>query len=747
MRVIPFTFLSGDEDFRMDFCWSDDYFADSSYFYNQSLATASLAFAMSGFGAGEGGTTNYMYKSQNARDFMMSIGINPETIETNEWFTEKPTADSIGAVAGNMQIKSGGEKFTLIACTVRGAGYESEWASNFTIGSEGNHNGFDTASENVFAFLKEYVQKQGISGNVKIWMAGFSRAAATVNLLAGKIDTALAGGENPFGDNVRMTLGDTFAFCFETPSGVLKENTDSVIYNNIFNIINPNDPVTMVAPAGLGFCRYGIDLFLPSQETFTNYATFRDNMLKEFDPIPGKLNEKYIVDDFEMKEISIGLTGGLSIVNKDNSKNYSQSVFLSKYMSVLTKDFIISRENYVKNLQDEVREICRVGFGCSDEQREIMVDSLLRQAKSGWASLAGKYLWSRLKNDKANATGEISVWLNKAVAEAGITDISKETIDSAGKKLGNLVMDLTLHNKNMTTTAIMNIKTLGAAHNPELCMAWMRSMDKNYNPSAEEHFTDGIFREVKVHGNANIAVYNSNHTLVAKTKKNDIVELGSTIRCSIDDDRNKFVYLPANADFSLEITATQDTTADVVISEYVPKDGNYNEVKKYSGIKLSSGQSEMLEIPQHENNQTAEKCIVEILPTSASLGKTTGAGKYDFGAITTLSATECDRGTFAGWFNGDKRLSKDADYRLCIIDNMTLEARFEERVKLGDLTEDDKIDNADAVYMIRYLLNPPDYKLNQRSDFNTNNIVDINDALLVMKHAASPTEYKISEFL
>ena len=135
----------------------------------------------------------------------------------------------------------------MIALAIRGGGYEAEWASNFTIGISGQHDGFNTAKNNVLDFLKTYIDEQGIIGSVKIWITGYSRAAATANLLAGAIDD----GET-ISTDISYSCDDIYAYCFETPAGALVDDVKrKTRYNNIFNIINSSDPIPYLAPATL----------------------------------------------------------------------------------------------------------------------------------------------------------------------------------------------------------------------------------------------------------------------------------------------------------------------------------------------------------------------------------------------------------------------------------------------------------------------------------------------------------------
>ncbi len=110
-----------------------------------------------------------------------------EEFDKNDWFVKKPQSDSIGVVAANKKLSIDDKECTLIAVAVRGGGYESEWAGNFTLGKSGRALWICTG-EQVSDFLKSYIRENKISGDIKIWLTGYSRAAATANLVAGALD-------------------------------------------------------------------------------------------------------------------------------------------------------------------------------------------------------------------------------------------------------------------------------------------------------------------------------------------------------------------------------------------------------------------------------------------------------------------------------------------------------------------------------------------------------------------------------
>lgn len=212
-------YYAGDlsEKYQETYYYDDNYFTQSTPEYNPSLATMSLCFSMSTNAQDGVNPEDYLYKYKNA-EYLLTNELGFESFDKNEWYTKKPSADSIAAVIAKKQIDDNGEPYTLLAVGVRGFGYESEWASNVTIGKTGDAQGFSEAKEQVLDFINGYIQSEGITGGVKLWITGFSRAAAVSNLVAGEIDN------NPkiFGNTVKIAPKDIFAYCFATPMGVEK---------------------------------------------------------------------------------------------------------------------------------------------------------------------------------------------------------------------------------------------------------------------------------------------------------------------------------------------------------------------------------------------------------------------------------------------------------------------------------------------------------------------------------------------
>lgn len=184
-------------------------------------------------------------------------------------YSKVPTMFTVSTAMGYREMTHEGEEpFTLIAVGVCGAGYKNEWESNMTAGTGPIHEGFQSAAQLVTDRLAGYIATRGIRGRVKVWISGFSRAAAVSNVAAG---TLVSTGFLP--------REDVYAYTFATPAAVKDPPGEG--FENIFNIIDPADLVPQVMPADWGYGRYGSDLFLSLQE-FSSYFGMLDNYARNY---------------------------------------------------------------------------------------------------------------------------------------------------------------------------------------------------------------------------------------------------------------------------------------------------------------------------------------------------------------------------------------------------------------------------------------------------------------------------------
>ena len=227
----PHTYTEG--DLTDIYYYTDAVFSESALDYNEHLATMSMIMAVASISSQEKDAT-YESKSDNLHCLLKEWEFTG--FEVNEYYMQKPGEQTMGVGIAYKIIGEGENAYTLLAIVPRSAGYEKEWAGNFTVGTEGVHEGFATGRDIILGFAKQYVEENGNNfvGDVKIWTMGYSRGAGVANLLAAYLD------DNSDALGVTTKKENIFAYTFGTPSTVqyADEAEKAAFESNYKNIHN-----------------------------------------------------------------------------------------------------------------------------------------------------------------------------------------------------------------------------------------------------------------------------------------------------------------------------------------------------------------------------------------------------------------------------------------------------------------------------------------------------------------------------
>ena len=342
------------DDFEFETYYNDDYFSLDNSEVHEEIALASHAMALATFHGGE----DYTIRSEYLEELWKQEKFS--NIFICDAYKKEPGTDTIGYGIASKSI----DDFTLIAIAVRGGNYDGEWASNVTIGLEGNARGFNEASDNVLAGFNNYLSIYNITGHIKVWISGYSRAAITSNMTAGKL---LNGGCTS--DKVNFTSDDVYAYCFEPPMGVMisLDEARGDLYHGIHNFVNYNDPVPLVAPYEWGFVRYGTDHYYPDRlnDIFFDYSE-REKIVSLYHFTYGAQKfSHYSVDEWKFFDVGEKVASDNNLPRK--SVNPSQGRFSHAFIHELATNGFRDRETYVEKIQDGVRELLATAFGLNKE--------------------------------------------------------------------------------------------------------------------------------------------------------------------------------------------------------------------------------------------------------------------------------------------------------------------------------------------------------------------------------------------
>ncbi len=213
------------------FTFREDCFMRSSYLGCCHLVELSAQVAISS--DGWYGPEEDMYEvdhsdhGHNLKNMLKEMGF--ENISLNTYYTSETLDDSAACGLGTKKINAFGKEYTLLAVIPRGDGYKREWAGNMNVGAGDYHIGFKDARDEILRFVKNYIEENNITGDLKIWTVGHSRGAALANMLGG----FFAGtGNDYFGEDVSISPEDVYCYTFATPrtikAGVSKDELFSV---------------------------------------------------------------------------------------------------------------------------------------------------------------------------------------------------------------------------------------------------------------------------------------------------------------------------------------------------------------------------------------------------------------------------------------------------------------------------------------------------------------------------------------
>lgn len=239
------------DDITDTYIYDDALLTGDSRPYDPQRATMTYELAVASISSER--TGDYALKSQNLRAYLEDNGF--VDFDTNEDYRTKMRPDTMGAACAHKKITDNGKEYTLLAIVPRSAGYEAEWNGNFTLGESGDHKNYSQSADKVLAFAKQYIQQYGISGDIKVWLAGYSRGAGVTNLAAKKIidDT-----DGALGTGVTLAMNDFYCYAYGTPRAAdASQDPHDPKYDYIHNMLEPYDIIASLPPTELGFDRYG----------------------------------------------------------------------------------------------------------------------------------------------------------------------------------------------------------------------------------------------------------------------------------------------------------------------------------------------------------------------------------------------------------------------------------------------------------------------------------------------------------
>lgn len=307
---------------ELDCAWDDSWFAGDPGTYDSGLARAAMALSAAAY-EGED-------DPPGVRQALEDLGF-----DRVRSYNYHAAALSAGKTAYTFGLKTvldeAGSLVHLAAVIIRGTGSYTEWAGNLNVGEGRDHQGFAAARDELLANLDRYLTQAKVTGKdretTRFFLTGHSRGGAAANLTAAYLmDAGLAEREN------------VYCYTFAAPAVSTKAAEEG--YENIFNIVNGEDLVTLVPLAQWGYRRYGVDRPLPAAGS-DGYDLLFGEMDRQYAAMTGRHYAAYqteaavqemaeaifrlvpAVDGVNMEMVSALLSGdfdGLSALINQNSR-------------------------------------------------------------------------------------------------------------------------------------------------------------------------------------------------------------------------------------------------------------------------------------------------------------------------------------------------------------------------------------------------------------------------------------------
>ena len=617
--------LKDDDSIEYTFDYDDRWVFSDDPADRYKLMQTSIRVAMAAFGAKDDNWSG----PANIIDMMDTMGFDHTGVTTEREVSDysglsiiypepvEKRKNTIGSAIGLKNIKNPDGSFTsIILVAVRGGGYGAEWGDNFYVGDDMRDSaGFRVAANQVDNRLKSFMEEnsQYISDEPYIWLTGFSRAAATSNLVAADLINGTCQIEGISPDNV-------LAFCFECPRTTTDSNADDEMYGNILSIVNPLDFVPKVPMKFWGFTRYGFTAYLPSPETMSNY-------IEKKNPAIEKYLELFNYNSIPFNEMVI-------------MEGIGQASLLDSFTDHLS--FFIQRSLYREMVEDGMIDIAASGLGnTGSPDWGVAIPSLIDAAMTALirpfttTEVVSLFVVDRKFGPGANAHFPqlCMSWIDSM---SGFDQFFWNENSLYRKVLINCPVDVTVHDSTGTV--------VGHIENDEV-----------------EEIEGGIVARIDLDGQK---------TFILPQDEEYTIDIIAT-----DDGKVNYTITEYNFDSNTTEKVINFKNIEVIAGDELQ--GSASEVpdEDEAEYTLQYKEDETPILPDEiMSGDEVIEFSVEI--TTEGNGTLTGGGSYVKGEFAKVTAEPAEGFVFTGWYNGDSCVSTETEYRFAVTEDVQLVAKF-----------------------------------------------------------------------
>ena len=255
---LPVGAVSTAEEVPLSYQWDKYWLQGDSYVYNHGLARICGAISSS----------VYLQEQGTLTRLWTELGGDGSSVRDYHYKLIEPEHKDKSAYSFGLMDLPNGDIAVLVA--IRGTNGQQEWLSNLNIADSTHkkqryHEGFEKAARLLLQDLYAYLQEQGVEeGRASFLITGHSRGAAVADLVGAFLDRGEAADD---GTVFHVEPSRVYTYTLATPSSctVIGERRAG-LYQNIFNIINPEDAVPELPFKGgsWDYHNFGVNLYLPT---------------------------------------------------------------------------------------------------------------------------------------------------------------------------------------------------------------------------------------------------------------------------------------------------------------------------------------------------------------------------------------------------------------------------------------------------------------------------------------------------
>ena len=551
--------------------YDDAYFSLDNATYHSEIALPSYATAMSTICSDR----DYSERDGFLLDLWKKEGFT--SFYVSDSFKQKPNLDTIGYAFAHKTIALDDGPAHLLAITIRSGTYEGEWASNITLGFEGDAKGMADSASIVYQDLLSYVQAEDYKGKVKFWLSGYSRGGSVANILAGTLLDALE--EGNFVNGVTSNCKDVYAYCFEPIACANTETHDvhNARYQGVKNVINFNDPMPHVIPAGWGFARFGEDLYYPDRLTDIRFSYgLRERLLAHYRyEEGGHRHTPYTVDEWKFFDV------GPSVAAEENLPRDSLFPSIGRVARILCNNLAstLTRPMYAGIIEPGLRDLIAAFMGLNPAVNESLITpDMLLNVISSYVSV--RNLLFELQQGEAGAFFmDMRIFLYEFFgANKENFDAVKDLCDS-NYFLFYAIPAIFVTRKDLALQCFYrdNLTKLFQCHYTELNYSFTRSCDKRLYGQDACELNDGTYYLLHVEGAKDIVVEDERYGTLFSYQNGT---MSGRIAAERLHDGSVDIYLPKNGIYSYRCRSTSLALSDVdasgvahLLQEGLPQDG------------------------------------------------------------------------------------------------------------------------------------------------------------------------------